>query len=59
VNINTLQHDKLINVVYCGAHAASLKLIEVFNPTNSASHWNIDNQAHPDLWGYPLNLPYP
>jgi prepilin-type N-terminal cleavage/methylation domain-containing protein/prepilin-type processing-associated H-X9-DG protein len=54
VTINTLQHGKLINVVYCDAHAASLKLAEVFNPTNSAAHWNIDNKAHPELWLYPL-----
>jgi hypothetical protein len=50
VNINTLQHGKLINIVYCDTHAASIPLVDAFNPTNSGSHWAIDHQPHPDLW---------
>ena len=53
VTINTLQHGKLINVVYCDAHVATLKLVDTFNPKISASHWNFDNQVHEELWQYP------
>ena len=50
VNINTLQHGKLFNVVYCDAHVAAVPLANLFDPTKSAVNWTFDHQPHPELW---------
>jgi prepilin-type processing-associated H-X9-DG protein len=44
------QHDSYFNVGFCDAHVAQVRLIDLFNPTNTASNWNFDHQAHLELW---------
>jgi prepilin-type N-terminal cleavage/methylation domain-containing protein len=44
------QHGARFNVLSCDSHVVSIRLTDLFNPTNTASSWNHDHQAHPDLW---------
>jgi prepilin-type N-terminal cleavage/methylation domain-containing protein len=50
LNVNTLQHGKFFNVVCCDAHVSAIPIVTLFNLTNSAAHWTIDRQPHPELW---------
>jgi prepilin-type processing-associated H-X9-DG protein len=44
------QHGKSFNMCFCDAHIASVRLTDLFNPTNTAQNWNVDHQLHSDLW---------
>ena len=44
------QHGKNFNVLSCDGHVAAVRTTDLFNPTNTASNWNIDHQPHPVLW---------
>jgi prepilin-type N-terminal cleavage/methylation domain-containing protein len=44
------QHGAKFNVVFCDDHVASVKLTDLFNPTNTARYWNNDHQPHPETW---------
>jgi prepilin-type N-terminal cleavage/methylation domain-containing protein/prepilin-type processing-associated H-X9-DG protein len=48
--LNPLQHGKSFNVAFCDGHVRSIRLADLFNPTNSASNWNHDHQPHPEGW---------
>ncbi len=45
-----LPHGKNYNVLLCDGHVVSIKPSVLFDPTNTASMWNYDNQPHPELW---------
>jgi prepilin-type N-terminal cleavage/methylation domain-containing protein/prepilin-type processing-associated H-X9-DG protein len=57
---NPPQHGKYFNVLYCDGHVAALRLIQLFypaiggpqpgSPFNTSANWNVDHQAHSDLW---------
>jgi prepilin-type N-terminal cleavage/methylation domain-containing protein/prepilin-type processing-associated H-X9-DG protein len=49
-NTIQIQHDKSFNVVFCDAHVASVRFVDLFDPEVTASDWNVDHQPHPDLW---------
>jgi prepilin-type processing-associated H-X9-DG protein len=46
-----LQHGPRFNVLSCDGHVAPFEILDLFNRTNSARRWNIDNQPHRELWG--------
>jgi len=45
-----VQHGKVLNVLSCDGHAAAVRVSDLFNPTNTARNWNVDNQPHPEFW---------
>ena len=47
-----LQHGQRFNVLFCDGHVRSIKLSDLFNPTNTASSWNHDHQPHVEGWIY-------
>src|SRR5262249_47592816 len=47
---NPPQHGKNFNVLSCDGHVASIRVIELFNPTNTAVNWNNDHQPHKEYW---------
>jgi len=44
------RHGMNYNLLLCDAHVAAMSPWVLFNPTNSASMWNIHHQPHPELW---------
>lgn len=44
------QHGKNLNVVSCDGHVSAIKILDLFNPTNTARNWNFDHQPHPEYW---------
>jgi prepilin-type N-terminal cleavage/methylation domain-containing protein/prepilin-type processing-associated H-X9-DG protein len=44
------QHGDRFNVLFCDSHVLSIKLVALFNATNTASSWNRDHQPHPESW---------
>ena len=44
------QHGSRFNVLFCDGHVVSMKLTDVFNPTNAATSWNSDHQQHMEFW---------
>ena len=44
------QHGSKFNVAFCDGHVASVKLTDLFNPTNTARYWNNDHQPHSETW---------
>jgi prepilin-type N-terminal cleavage/methylation domain-containing protein/prepilin-type processing-associated H-X9-DG protein len=54
------QHGKYFNVLFCDSHVASLRISDLFLPSNNpsspmpawqyASDWNVDHQPHPEFW---------
>jgi prepilin-type N-terminal cleavage/methylation domain-containing protein/prepilin-type processing-associated H-X9-DG protein len=45
-----LQHGKVFNVLFCDGHVATVRVTNLFNPTNTARNWNFDHQPHPEAW---------
>jgi hypothetical protein len=37
-------------VLFCDGHVVSMKVTDVFNPTNSGASWNSDHQQHVEFW---------
>jgi prepilin-type N-terminal cleavage/methylation domain-containing protein/prepilin-type processing-associated H-X9-DG protein len=50
VPFDTARHGKNYNQLFCDGHVSSMSPWDLFNPTNTASLWNSDNQPHPELW---------
>jgi prepilin-type processing-associated H-X9-DG protein len=48
-------HGQGYNIVFCDGHVAFVKRNDYLYPPRSASHWNCDNQPHPETWA-PVNL---
>jgi prepilin-type processing-associated H-X9-DG protein len=48
--VKPILHGLNFNVVFCDAHVAALPFTNVFNPTKTARHWNVDNQEHAEVW---------
>jgi prepilin-type N-terminal cleavage/methylation domain-containing protein len=48
--INPPQHGLSFNVLSCDGHVASIRLTDLFSPTNTAVHWNNDHQPHKEYW---------
>jgi len=46
----TPRHGKNFNQLFCDGRVAALDPWVLFNPTNSAVLWNMDNQPHPEYW---------
>jgi hypothetical protein len=44
------QHGKDFNVLFAEGHVEQVRLSYLFNPTNSARQWNVDNKPHPECW---------
>ena len=44
------QHGTVFNVLCCDVHVESVRLMDLFNPTNTAHRWNIDHEPHPEYW---------
>jgi prepilin-type N-terminal cleavage/methylation domain-containing protein/prepilin-type processing-associated H-X9-DG protein len=44
------RHGRNYNFLFCDGRVASIDPAVMFNPTNSASLWNIDHQPHPETW---------
>lgn len=43
------RHGRNYNQLCCDGHVESMPPQVLFNPTNTAARWNIDNQAHPEF----------
>lgn len=43
-------HGTGYNVLFADGHVALLGRKDYLNPPRAASHWNRDNQPHPELW---------
>jgi len=44
------RHGKNYNQLCCDGHVEAMAPRVLFNPTNTAARWNIDDQAHPEFW---------
>lgn len=44
------RHGKTYNQLFCDGHVSAMNPMVLFNPTNTASMWNYDNQPHPETW---------
>ena len=44
------RHRQNYNQLFCDGHVSAMNPWVLFNPTNSASMWNLDHQPHPELW---------
>jgi prepilin-type N-terminal cleavage/methylation domain-containing protein/prepilin-type processing-associated H-X9-DG protein len=44
------RHGKNYNFLFCDGRVVSVDPAKMFNPTNSATLWNIDHQPHPETW---------
>jgi prepilin-type processing-associated H-X9-DG protein len=44
------RHGRNYNFLFCDGRVAAIAPNVIFNPTNSASLWNIDHQPHPETW---------
>ena len=44
------RHGRNYNFLFCDGRVAAIDPVVMFNPTNSASLWNIDHQPHPETW---------
>jgi prepilin-type N-terminal cleavage/methylation domain-containing protein/prepilin-type processing-associated H-X9-DG protein len=44
------RHGRNYNQLFCDGHVAAMNPWELFNPTNTASLWNSDQQPHPESW---------
>jgi prepilin-type processing-associated H-X9-DG protein len=44
------RHGKKYNQLCCDGHVEAVDPITLFDPAQSAAHWNLDNQPHPELW---------
>jgi prepilin-type N-terminal cleavage/methylation domain-containing protein len=47
---NPPRHGRNYNVVCCDSHVDAIPCDQLFNPTNTATRWNNDHQAHPKGW---------
>jgi len=47
---NPPRHGKNYNQVYCDGHVGAIPPSVLFNPTNSATLWNLDHQPHKEYW---------
>jgi prepilin-type N-terminal cleavage/methylation domain-containing protein/prepilin-type processing-associated H-X9-DG protein len=45
-----LRHGRNYNVLSCDGHVDAIRPDLLFNATNTAARWNIDNQPHPETW---------
>ena len=45
-----LPHDQGYNILFCDSHVSLVKRADYLFPPRSASHWNRDNQPHPEAW---------
>jgi prepilin-type N-terminal cleavage/methylation domain-containing protein/prepilin-type processing-associated H-X9-DG protein len=43
-------HAQGYNMLFCDTHVALVRRKDYLYPPRSASHWNRDNQPHPELW---------
>jgi prepilin-type processing-associated H-X9-DG protein/prepilin-type N-terminal cleavage/methylation domain-containing protein len=48
-------HAQGYNMLFCDGHVALVKRRDYLYPPRSATHWNSDNQPHPEAWA-PTNL---
>jgi prepilin-type processing-associated H-X9-DG protein len=48
-------HEQGYNILFCDAHVAWVKRSDYLYPPRSATHWNYDDQPHPETWA-PVNL---
>jgi prepilin-type processing-associated H-X9-DG protein len=44
------QHGKVSNVLFGDGHVEAVRNSYLYNATNSARQWNVDNQPHPESW---------
>lgn len=44
------RHGKNYNLLFCDGHVTAMAPQVLFNPTNTATMWNRDQQPHPELW---------
>ena len=44
------QHGAGFNVLFVDTHVTAVKLIDLFNPTNTARNWNNDHEPHAETW---------
>jgi prepilin-type processing-associated H-X9-DG protein len=44
------QHGKVSNVLFGDGHVEELPTSYLYNVTNSARHWNVDNEPHSESW---------
>ena len=44
------RHGRNYNQLFCDGHVAGMNPMVLFNPTNTASMWNYDHEAHPETW---------
>jgi hypothetical protein len=44
------QHGKVSNVGFGDYHVEQVPLSYLYDVTNSAPHWNVDNKPHPESW---------
>lgn len=44
------QHGKVSNVLFGDGHVEEVRLSYLYNATNSARQWNVDNKPHPESW---------
>ncbi|HLH56314.1 MAG TPA: prepilin-type N-terminal cleavage/methylation domain-containing protein [Verrucomicrobiae bacterium] len=44
------QHGKNFNVLFCDSHVLSIRIIDLFDATKTATSWNHDHQSHPEAW---------
>ena len=54
-NETAAPHGQVYNILFCDGHAAWVKRRDYLYPPRSASHWNYDDQPHPETWA-PVNL---
>jgi prepilin-type N-terminal cleavage/methylation domain-containing protein/prepilin-type processing-associated H-X9-DG protein len=47
---NPPQHGNYFNVLSCDGHVAAIKIVDLFNPTNTARNWNNDHMPHQEYW---------
>jgi len=43
-------HSQSYNILFGDSHVAQVKRNDYLYPPRTASHWNRDNQPHPELW---------
>jgi prepilin-type processing-associated H-X9-DG protein len=43
-------HSQGYNMLFCDTHIALVKRVDLLYPPRTATHWNRDNQPHPEFW---------